>query len=322
MGPTRNAAENPEICADGACRVPRRNLSTGVLSRPTATRAKNRLVGRTPTRRQISLAHLTLLDASPPELVRAAARAGFDAVGIRLGRGSLASDPTWPMLGDTGMRRETQRVLDDSGLRVMEVEGVSILPDRTIDAFRQLPDLLESAAALGAQFVTVASFDADAAHTACELARLCEMCAPYQLQPVVEFMARSGVPSIQAAMRLVSAPGYERASVLLDVLHFARSGGTVGELEGIDRDRIGLVQLCDAPLLAPDEEAARRAESRSRLLPGEGALPLVGILDRLPAQVPISVEAPSDCYARCTAEERARLAMQATHAVLRRRRRR
>jgi hypothetical protein len=46
-----------------------------------------------PTARRLSLAHLTLPDASPPELVSAAAQAGFDAVGIRLGRGSLPTDP-------------------------------------------------------------------------------------------------------------------------------------------------------------------------------------------------------------------------------------
>ena len=34
--------------------------------------------------RQVSVAHLTAIDLSPPDLIEAAATAGFDGVGLRL----------------------------------------------------------------------------------------------------------------------------------------------------------------------------------------------------------------------------------------------
>jgi len=220
------------------------------------------------------------------------------------------------MLGDTPMLRQTQRRLSDTGLRVLEVEGVSIVPDRPIETFRRLPDLLESAAVLGAEFLTVASFDGDLERGASELAKVCAMCAPYGLTPVVEFMARSGVASLHDARELVRSPGCERASVLLDMLHFTRTGGTLQDLQSDGGDGIGLLQLCDAPLSPPNDEAALRAESRHRLLPGEGEFPLRSVVRSLPGQLSISVECPSDRYAGCTADERATLAMLATRGVL------
>jgi hypothetical protein len=46
--------------------------------------------------RRISLAHLTVLDTTPPELVEVAAAAGFRTVGVRLTatRSSGRSSPT------------------------------------------------------------------------------------------------------------------------------------------------------------------------------------------------------------------------------------
>ena len=266
--------------------------------------------------RMLSLAHLTLLDVSPPELVGAAAGAGFDGVGIRLGRGAQPTDPDWPMLGDTAMRRDTRQRLSDTGLQVLEVEGVSILAGRAIADLKRLDALLESANVLGARFLTVASFDSDLAHSANELATLCALAAPYGLQPVVEFLARSGVTRLEQAATLVAQPGCERAGILMDVLHLFRTGGSLKDLDGDAVVRIALVQLCDAPRERPAEEAEQRAESRNRRLPGEGELPLTEVLSRLPADMPISVEAPAARLAGLAAAERARLAHAAARHVL------
>jgi hypothetical protein len=55
--------------------------------------------GSRPDPRLLSIAHLTVLDAAPPQLVTVAADAGFDAVGIRVW--PAADEPAYPMLGDT-----------------------------------------------------------------------------------------------------------------------------------------------------------------------------------------------------------------------------
>ena len=54
--------------------------------------------------RSLSLAHLTAIDLPPPELVRVAARVGFDAVGLRLIRVTDTS-PGYPLMDDPVMMR-------------------------------------------------------------------------------------------------------------------------------------------------------------------------------------------------------------------------
>ena len=56
--------------------------------------------------RQISLAHLTVLDTTPPELVTVAAAAGFRTIGIRLTATPSVGIPPYDVL------REDARELD------------------------------------------------------------------------------------------------------------------------------------------------------------------------------------------------------------------
>src|SRR5580704_18928732 len=76
----------------------------------------------------LSLPHLTMLDATPPELVRAAAAASFDAVGVRLFP-TMVGERQHPMIGDTPMMRETRGLLRDTGLQVLDVEAIWLKPD-------------------------------------------------------------------------------------------------------------------------------------------------------------------------------------------------
>ena len=79
------------------------------------------------------------------------------------------------------------------------------------------------------------------------------------------------------------------------------------------------MHFCDAPPFVPDGRSAEelRRESRTaRLQPGEGGLWLAELLDALPRDIPISIEAPSARHAGLPAAERARLSREATLAFL------
>jgi hypothetical protein len=56
-----------------------------------------------------------MIELDPPAFVDAAARAGFAAVSLMVAF-PVSRGPGFPMLGDTAMRRETKRRLDDTGL--------------------------------------------------------------------------------------------------------------------------------------------------------------------------------------------------------------
>src|SRR4029450_7310525 len=72
--------------------------------------------------RPLSLAHLTILDATPPELVSAAAAAGFPHVGIRLTATPSVGIPPYDCLRDGPCLRETLARLEDTGVTVLDTE--------------------------------------------------------------------------------------------------------------------------------------------------------------------------------------------------------
>ncbi|MDO8186512.1 TIM barrel protein [Conexibacter sp. JD483] len=255
--------------------------------------------------RTLSLAHLSLVDVPPPRLVEIAAEAGFDAVGLRLWP-ARDDEARWPLLGDTAMARETRALLRATGLGVVDVEVLRLTPTPDLDAYARV---LAAAAELGARFAVVSGFDPDEQRLTANYARLCELAAPLGVRPLLEPMAYSAVCSLAQAAQIAtaaeaapapSAPAAPRVGatvggVLVDAIHLSRTGGTLADVEALDPRLQGYMQWSDAPAALPPGLDAIAAESRTaRLAPGEGALPLLGLLATLPADAPISVEVPDD----------------------------
>jgi sugar phosphate isomerase/epimerase len=104
------------------------------------------------------------------------------------------------------------------------------------------------------------------------------------------------------------------ASVLVDALHFSRSGGLPAHIGQVDPALFRYAQLCDAAAEMPgptDTPALIREARTGRLLPGEGALPLRELVAALPAGIPLAIEAPCGATAELPAVERAKRAYQA-----------
>ena len=78
--------------------------------------------------RALSLAALTVLELSPVQMVHCAAAAGYSHVGLRL-LPATTDEPVWDMLGDSAMVREVAAALDDTGVRVLDVEILRLRPD-------------------------------------------------------------------------------------------------------------------------------------------------------------------------------------------------
>ena len=72
--------------------------------------------------RKFSLAHLTILEAPPPELIRIAARTGYDFVGLRLIPLGLPGEVAYAPHDDAVMRRDIKAAIDDTGVKVLDVE--------------------------------------------------------------------------------------------------------------------------------------------------------------------------------------------------------
>lgn len=269
-----------------------------------------------PTRRQISLAHLTVLDTTPPELVTVAAAAGFRTIGIRLTATPSVGVPPYDVLHDGPLLRETLLRLADTGVSVLDTEFLRFEPEQPVG----VPDgFLEISARLGAKNVLVMSAEPHEARTIDRFCELCDRAAPYGLDVCLEFAIYTGVRTLAHAAHVVARSKRSNASVLIDALHFSRSGGLPAHVAEVDPSLFRYAQICDASadMPAPTDTPALIREARTgRLLPGEGALPLADLVATLPPALPLAIEAPCRATAGLPAVERAKLAYAALAALV------
>lgn len=240
--------------------------------------------------RTLSLAALTLLDVPPPQQVRIAAQTGFTHVGLRL-LPATATDPDYGMLGDTAAVRDTLAALIETGIRVSDVEIVRLTPDFSLDARLQL--FLHTAARLGARQVLVAGNDDNRARSAENLARLAEAGQEYGLTMNLEPMPWTQLRTIAEAQALIAASGRQDIGILIDAIHFWRSGESLSTLAALPKNCLNYMQLCDAsPQIPADEQELIYQARAARKVPGEGGLDLHGLMAALPATLPVSIEVP------------------------------
>ncbi|MET0850752.1 MAG: TIM barrel protein [Candidatus Rokuibacteriota bacterium] len=270
----------------------------------------------TPNGRLLSLAHLTVLDTTPPELVSVAAAAGFPSVGIRLTATPSVGVPPYDMLHEGPLLRETRERMADTGVTVLDTEFLRFEPDQPV----AIPEgFLEVSARLGARHALVMSAEPDEARTLERFCDLCDRAAPYGLSVGLEFAVYTGVRTLAHAAELVRRSGRANTSVLIDALHFSRSGGWPAHVAAAPPALFRYAQLCDAAPDMParhDTPALIREARTGRLLPGEGALPLADLVAALPADLPLAIEAPCRATAELPAVERARRAHRALAALV------
>ncbi len=266
--------------------------------------------------RRLSLAHLTVLDTTPPELVSVAAAAGFRSIGIRLTATPSVGVPPYDMLREGPLLRETLARLADTGVSVLDTEFLRFEPEHPVG----IPEgFLEVSARLGAKNVLVMSAEPEEARTLERLGELCDRAAGYGLHACLEFAIYTGVRTLADAARVVATSKRSNASVLIDALHFSRSGGRPAHVASVDPALFRYAQICDAgpDLPGPDDTQALIREARTgRLLPGEGVLPLAELVAALPRSVPLAIEAPCRASAELAAPERARRAYRALSALV------
>lgn len=263
-------------------------------------------------RHPLCLAHLTLIELTPPELVDAAADAGFTQVSMRLAP-AAPGEHQHPMIGGTPMMRETLARMRERGVAVHDVELVRLT---STTAIRDIEPLLAATAELGAGRLLVAGDDADEAALAERFHALCELGARYGVRMGLEFMPWRGIRTLASARRVVEAAG--SGGVIVDAIHLDRSGGTAADLASLPPSLWSFFQICDAPAQRPATQEELLFQARqARLPPGRGGLDLTGMLRAVPAGAVVSIETPLHGFPDLLAPvERARMLRQATLNVL------
>jgi len=264
--------------------------------------------------RPISLAALTVLELTPPEMVTCAFDAGFSHVGIRL-LPATPTEPQYDIVGDTQMLREVERRLADTGIKVLDVEIFRIKPDTVVGDYETA---IATAARLGASELLVAGNDPDEARLTNTFAAFCDLANSYGLAANLEFMPWTDAKDLTQAARIVQHADRSNAGVLIDPFHLSRSRSCIKDIAGIPPSRLRFMQFCDVPAAIPSTMDAILAEARAeRLFPGDGEVDLLGLLRAAPRNIPLSLEVPAHTLALTVgATERARRALAATRRLL------
>ncbi len=125
--------------------------------------------------------------------------------------------------------------------------------------------------------------------------RPCARAADEDLRLAIEFLPDTGIPDLPTAAAIGARPADRpNGSVLLDTWHFARGGGTLTELDADTAALVGGLQISDR---SPDQDRQPYVPRKGRKLPGDGALPLREIIDRVrraQPELPIGAEVLSE----------------------------
>ncbi len=265
-------------------------------------------------RHDYSLAHLTALSLSPPELVDAAAATGYRYVGLRMTK-VTPEEPHYPLASDPALMRATKTHLAATGVEVLDVELARI---SSTENPRDYLRFLEAGAELGARHVITQLPDSDFARKTDHFAELCELARPLGLSLELEFPSWTETRNLAEAVRVLREADQPNAGILVDLLHFARSDSSIEELRGLPDTWFHFAHVCDAPGEIPSttEEIIHTARFE-RLPPGEGGIDVHGILDALPSGIPYALEIPrATLVAQVGAKEHARMAISAARRHL------
>jgi len=266
--------------------------------------------------RPIGLAALTVLELTPPGVVSCAAEAGYDAIGLRI----IAATPEevqHPIIGDTPMRRETIRRIEDGGIRMLDVEIFRLKPETDVAEFEPA---LETGAALGATEALVAGHIPDEPQLVERFAEFCDLAASFGIAANLEPMPWTEAKNFVQGARIVAAAGRANGGILVDPIHFDRGGSRAEEIASVPRASLRYAQLCDAPAERPRDRETLLLQARAeRLMPGDGGLDLIGILRALPRDIPLSLEIPMKTLAQSmSALDRCKRMLVKTRALLQR----
>ena len=264
--------------------------------------------------RKIGIAPMTILELTPPEMVSVAAEAGYDFVGLRLVN-ATPEEPVRPTIGQTALIRETKQRLDDTGLEVVDIEILRLKPETNVRA--DFEAFFETGAFLGASQALIAGNDPQFSRLAENYNELGLLAAEYGITPNLEPMPWTDIRSVAEAMDVMATVTHTNCGILVDAIHFDRSDATLDDLRAIPENLLHYMQLNDAPAEKPTSLDELLYQGRAhRFLPGFGGLALVGLLNALPADLPISMESPVVASAHLPAIDRAREALRVTTEFL------
>jgi len=239
-----------------------------------------------------SLAHLTLINCTPPELVYIAARAGYDAVSPRFIPMNVPGEFKQSPL-DKSSIQATKTALATTGLQVLDVELARITENCDPKSFEPA---MELGGELNAKRMIMSAWtntrDDHNFLVDC-YAQTCDLAAQYGMTVDLEFPSFSRLRTLDEALDVVSAADRPNGGILVDTLYLHLSRVDIGELQHVAGELFHFLHISDAlPGIADTREGMIQLARDARLYPGEGCIDFKGIIERIPT-VDYSIELPN-----------------------------
>jgi sugar phosphate isomerase/epimerase len=264
------------------------------------------------------LSHFSLGRFRPfEERVRAAAEAGFAAMGLYVGE--------YERLRAEGARdADLRAVLGHYGMRVVEIEALrgwsAAGPQR--DAYLKAERevfTMSDALGPGHHVQVIGPYAGTLDDAAQAFAGVCDRAAAHGLAAAIEFLPEmSNIPDAATAMQIVTRAGRANGGICLDCWHHFRGANDDDMLRAVPAEAIFAVQFDDGPRQRVDPDYYTDC-TLYREVPGEGDFDLAGFLHLLAEMgvlLPLSVEVMSASLQERRAGEVARRLADATRAVM------
>jgi sugar phosphate isomerase/epimerase len=233
---------------------------------------------------------LSVLGMPPVEHVKLAA--DLDCGHISTGLTQLPFNPhgypAWSLRDDASLRREMKAAMRQYGVTIGLGEGFAVRPTQDLRDRQGDFDLM---AELGAERVSGVSMEPDLERTKDQFALLAEYAQQRGMKATIEFAPPHPVGNLAAALAILEHVNRANFRLLIDAMHFFRSGGKTADLVALDPQLIGYAQLCDV-LCKPTVPDYMQEAMFARMVPGAGELPLAEFVRALPRDVPIGLEVP------------------------------
>jgi sugar phosphate isomerase/epimerase len=213
------------------------------------------------------------------------------------------------------MFRDTKAAMAEAGVGLLDVEILRLAPETEVAAYEPL---LAVSAELGARHMLTQIHDADFGRGLANFGAACDLAAQYGLTCELEFLPWTDNRDLTAAADYMRGVARPNAGILIDTLHFDRSGSDPADIAKLPPQWFRFIQLCDAPAERPTTlEGLLHHAREARDFPGHGGLDLVGVLRQLPTDIPVGLEIPNTELDRALSTElRVGGALRATKALL------
>lgn len=239
---------------------------------------------------QFSLAQLTVLKASPPEISRIAAECGYDYVSMRQIYMGLPEEPDYDLSKNKAMMRETKRVFADTGIKLLDIELARIYDGMDVKKYEPA---METAAELGGKHVLSSIWTQNKEYYIEKFGEVCDLAIQYGLTVDLEYVPIAEVRTLSETMGVLNVVDRPNAGLMVDVHHFQRAQDRTEELAQVPEKWFHFCHLCDAPEEIPtDRDKMIKILREERNYIGKGGIDVAAILNAMPLR-PYSIELPN-----------------------------